>query len=364
MTIESKQKINQLKIELHTDPTDDSDVFISGNFNNWKHDISYKMLRIAEGHYEFTFDDIENLPQEMEYKYTRGSWQSAEADNFGCKAPNRSITKNQAFISDYVPRWFQNGKSFKEEYLPKIHVIDEAFNIPQLNKTRRVQILLPCDYDSTTRRYPVIYLQDGQNLCDWNAAYGNWAIDEKLAVLKEYGKGDIIVVAIDHGEVSRINEFTPRNEISLGIGQREGALYLKFMVETLKPFVDENYRTLTQSKYTGIGGSSMGGLISLFGGVLHPETFGKVMVFSPSLWIYNDVYEEVKEEGALKNVELYIYAGGRESKGMLPNLHKLMTNIYASNQNTTINLVVNPNGTHSESNWSVAFPEAMEWLFY
>ena len=185
MTMESKQKINQLKIELHTDSTDDFDVFISGNFNNWKHDSNYKMLRITDGHYEFTFDDIKNLPEEIEYKYTRGSWQSAEADNFGCKAPNRLITRNQAFVSDYVPRWFQDGKGFKPEYLPSIHIVDEAFKIPQLDKTRRVQVLLPCDYDSTSRRYPVIYLQDGQNLWDKNAPYDNWEIDEKLAVLKE-----------------------------------------------------------------------------------------------------------------------------------------------------------------------------------
>ena len=322
------------------------------------------MLKIADGHYEFTFDAIQDLPEEIEYKYTKGSWKSEEADNFGCKAPNRFIPKNQVFVSDYVPRWFQDGKGFKAEYLPNIRVIDEAFEIPQLDKTRRVQILLPCDYDSSSRRYPVIYLQDGQNLWDKNAPYGNWGIDEKLAVLKEYEKGDIIVVAIDHGEISRINEFTPRNEIALKIGEREGGRYLQFMVETLKPFIDEHYRTLTQPKYTGIGGSSMGGLISLFGGILHPDTFGKVMVFSPSLWIYDDVYEEVKGTNSLKDVQLYIYAGGRESKGMLPNVHKLMTNIYANDQNTTINFVVNPNGTHSESEWSVAFPEAMEWLFY
>lgn len=355
----------RLVIELHTERQDDRDVYLAGNFNHWTaHDPRYRMTRIAAGHYEYTFDHLDALPDTLEYKYTRGGWSEAEADTFGAKPHNRMVDKRQGFVTDYVPRWFVQDKSFKAAYLPQRQVIDTHFEIPQLGKTRRVQILLPADYDTSTRRYPVLYLQDGQNLFDWNAPYGNWAIDEKLAVLKEHGKGDIIVVAIDHGEVSRVNEFTPRNRIALGIGQREGTKYLDFMATTLKPYIDQHYRTLTQPQHTGIGGSSMGGLISLFGGILHPEVFGRLMVFSPSLWIYPDVYEEVKQPPALTNVKLYIYAGRRESEGMLPNVHKLLSSIYDSHQNAIVNLVVNPEGTHTESCWGAAFPEAVDWLFY
>ena len=361
----SEQNITLLTLELFTDNQDDRPIFIAGNFNGWQEQNDhYTMNKVKDGHYQFVFENIDQLPETIEYKYTRGGWQNSEADNLGSKTSNRTISKHQKVITDYVPRWFNEGKSFTPANLPIIEVVNEAFEIPQLDKTRRIQILLPNDYHDSTRHYPVLYLQDGQNLFDWNAPFGNWAINEKLAILKEYNKGDVIIVAIDHGEVSRINEFTPRNEIKLGIGQGEGAKYLEFMSQTLKPYIDEHYRTQTQREYTGIGGSSMGGLISLFGGILQAKTFGKVMVFSPSLWIYPDVYEEVKTSGSLANTHLYIYAGGRESKGMLPKVHQLLTNIHESNQNTKVNLVVDPNGTHSESCWSNAFPEAVEWLFF
>jgi predicted alpha/beta superfamily hydrolase len=354
-----------LKIELHTINHDDRPVFLAGNFNNWTENHSqYQMTKIGDGHYDYTFDDVAHLPEQLEYKYTRGNWQNAESDTYGNKSQNRLIYKSQALVTDYVPRWFNNGKSYNPELLPSIETVHEAFEIPQLNKTRKVRILLPHDYHSTSRRYPVLYLQDAQNLFDPHAPFGNWAVNEKLAVLKEYGRGDLIVVAIDHGETSRINEFTPKTDINLGIGHKEGTKYLDFMANTLKPYIDEHYRTLTQKEFTGIGGSSMGGLISLFGGVLHPEIFGLVMVFSPSLWIYPDAYEETKGENALKGTKLYIYAGGRESQTMLPNVHKLLQSIHERGNTSNINLVVDPNGTHNELRWSMEFPEAVEWLYF
>jgi len=362
-TTVSEQK--KLKIELHTINEDDRPVYIVGNFNNWElNNPKYRMAKIEDGHYDYTFDNTKELPDQLEYKYTRGDWNNEEADNYGCKSQNRLIFKSQELITDFVPRWFTGGKSYNPQFLPTIEVVNEAFEIPQLNKTRRVRILLPHDYQDTTRRYPVLYLQDAQNLFDPSAPFGNWSINEKLAVLKEYGRGDLIVVAIDHGETSRINEYTPKKRINLGIGQREGTKYLDFMANTLKPFIDENYRTLIQREFTGIGGSSMGGLISLFGGILQPDTFGLVMIFSPSLWIYPEVYEEVKAQNALNGTRLYIFAGGRESKGMLPNVHRLLQNIHEVGKTAEINLVVDPNGTHNEVRWGVEFPEAVEWLYF
>ncbi len=354
-----------MRIELHTTKNDDRPVFISGNFNDWNaQSPSFKMLKINDGHYEFTFSDTSTYPYHLEYKYNRGGWDNEEADDFGSKTSNRIVIKNQHLITDFVPRWFNKGKSYPIHLLPKIEVVHQNFEIPQLNKTRRVTILLPVDYYENTRRYPVLYLQDGQNLYEKNAPFGTWGIDEKLAVLKEKGHGNIIVVAIDHGETERIHEFTPPTHINLGIGRKEGTKYLDFMANTLKPHIDANYRTFTQKEFTGIGGSSMGGLISLFGGILRPETFGRILVFSPSLWIYPDVYKEAGATGALEQTKLYIYAGGRESQTMVSNVQTLIQSINESPQNTEINLVVDPNGTHTESKWSVAFPEAVEWLFY
>lgn len=356
---------NKLLIEMHTAKDDDRPVYLAGNFNAWKvREERYKMHKISEGRYEYTFDNADALPHELVYKYTKGNWSDAEADIYGCKTQNRTAFKDQGVEIDYVPRWFSGGISFPRHFLPRTELVQQDFYMPQLDKTRRVQILLPSDYDDSSRRYPVLYLQDGQNLFDPHAPFGNWAINEKLAVLKEYDHGDLIVVAIDHGEVSRINEFSPLSSIQLGIGQGEGKKYLDFMVETLKPYIDEHYRTLSHKKFTGIGGSSMGGLISLYGGIMYPNVFSRLMVFSPSLWIYPDVYKEVGENGALADTRLYLYAGGRESQGMLPKVQRLLKSINESSQNTNINLVIDPNGTHTESRWGIQFPEAVEWLFF
>lgn len=362
---QSQQNNKKLKLELSTDDKEDKPVYIAGNFNNWtENSEQFKMTKVGEGHFEYTFDDIGVLPPHIEYKYTRGNWNDEELDSFGNRTPNRVINKFQQKIADFVPRWLSNGQSFQPKFLPIIETVSEHFEIPQLNKNRRIRILLPFDYYETDKRYPVLYMQDGQNLFDKDAPFGNWGMDERLAVLAEYGNGDLIVVAIDHGERERINEFSPRDAIEMKIGEREGTKYVQFMCETLKPHIDRYYRTRPEREYTGVGGSSMGGLISLYGGIQHANVFGRLMIFSPSLWIYPDVYEEVLEKGALADTKLYLFAGGRESKGMLPNIHRLQHQIYKKEEKVELNLVIDPNGTHSESRWNSEFPEAVEWLFF
>lgn len=97
---------------------------------------------------------------------------------------------------------------------------------------------------------------------------------------------DIIIVSIDHAEDERIAEFTPSYRTRLGVG--DGKKYARFLADTLKPHVDQHFRTLPDRVHTGIGGSSMGGLITIYAGLMYPEVYGKLMVFSPSLWVGAD----------------------------------------------------------------------------
>lgn len=322
------------------------------------------MTKVENSHFEYTFDDTTTLPNHIEYKYTRGSWQEEELDTFGSKTSNRIVNKSMDEVVDFVPRWLKDGKSFDSRFLPIIETVHDNFEIPQLNKTRKVRILLPHDYYNTDERFPVLYLQDGQNLFDKYAPFGNWAIDEKLAVLSEYNKGNLIIVAIDHGETQRINEYSPRENIKLGIGHDEGTKYLNFMCDTLKPYIDQHYRTRPEPENTGVGGSSMGGLISLYAGIQHADVFGKLMIFSPSLWIYPEIYNDALRDDALAGTKIYLFAGGRESQTMLTNIHRLQHQIHKNPNKILLNLVIDPNGTHSESRWSTEFPEAIEWLFF
>jgi len=170
-----------------------------------------------------------------------------------------------------------------------VFVIDEAFYIPQLNRVRRIWIYIPEGYDDSDKRYPVIYMHDGQNLFDESTAIGQeWQIDETLNSML----AETIIVGIDNSE-HRMNEYNFNHHEEYGPG--EGKQYMEFIVHTLKPFIDENLRTMPQREYTQLAGSSMGGLISFYGSIYYAETFGGAGIFSPALWLVEDVMHELKE---------------------------------------------------------------------
>ena len=114
----------------------------------------------------------------------------------------------------------------------KKFILEDDFEIPQLGKRRRCWALVPHDYYQTRKRYPVLYLQDAQNLFNEHAPYGNWAIDQKLSILKETGIGDLIIIAIEHGDKDRIKEYSPFDTEEFGPG--EGTLYGKVYRRDLK----------------------------------------------------------------------------------------------------------------------------------
>jgi len=250
-------------------------------------------------------------------------------------------------------------------YLPEIRIIAEDYDIPQLNRKRRISVLLPFSYKSSSKRYPVLYLHDGQNLFDGGGPFGNWAIDEKLSEMARNGMGDIIVVAIDHAEEERVLEFSPFKETKWGKG--DGKKYLKFLVETLKPNIDKNYRTLKEREFTGVGGSSMGGLISIYAGLRYPSIFGKLMIFSPSLWITPKIYFDAINFHQPYPNDIYLYAGGAESVNMVGNVEKLKQILEERNkEDAEVNIEINidPNGKHEEWFWSQEFPTALEFLYF
>jgi predicted alpha/beta superfamily hydrolase len=245
-----------------------------------------------------------------------------------------------------------------------VHLISEEFEIPQLNKTRRIWALLPHDYETSTEHYPVLYLQDAQNLFNENAQFGNWEIDKKLAVMSEYNIGNVIIIAIEHAEKERIAEY---NVGSTVLGNGQGKKYIRFVTETLKPFVDCNFRTKTDRASTGIGGSSMGGLVSIFSGLMYPEVFGKLMIFSPSLWVVPKINLSFLDMDEPKDTRIYLYAGGDESATMIDHVKKFKKRLLNKEgflDKMKVHLSINMEGKHNELYWSDEFPKAIEWLFF
>jgi predicted alpha/beta superfamily hydrolase len=355
----------QLTILLTTNQDDERPVFISGNFNNWlTQDKQFQMIKVGKGLYHYLFSTDFIYPEELLYKFTRGDWSEVEIDKYGNRTENRSCKQHQGIRKEHVAKWRHNWLPFKKNFLPKVHLVSDEFEIPQLNKTRKVWALLPHDYDTTTERYPVMYLQDAQNLFNEKAQYGNWEIDKKLAVMAEYKIGKIIVIAVEHADNERILEFNVGNTV-LGAGQ--GKKYIRFLTDTLKPFVDANFRTKTEREFTGIGGSSMGGLVSIFSGIMYPEVFGKLMIFSPSLWVVPKIKLSFLDLDESEETRIYLYAGGDESATMVDhvkNFKKRLLKKDSLKDKMMIRLSINEQGKHNERYWSDEFPKAIEWLFY
>ena len=353
-----------LLIHLKTDEDDVRPVYISGNFNNWRtQDTEFMMEKIGNNSYQYEFSSDFNYPKELLYKFTKGDWSEVEIDAHGNRTENRSTKKHSGIQNEFVARWRKNWLPFKQSFLPQVLLISDKFEIPQLNKTRKIWALLPHDYDKSSESYPVMYLQDAQNLFNENAKYGNWEIDKKLAVMSEYKIGKIIVIAIEHGEQDRIKEYNVGKTV---LGKGQGKKYIQFLTETLKPYVDSNFRTKKEREFTGIGGSSMGALVSIFSGLLYPEVYGKLMIFSPSLWVVPTLKMD-SDSTAPNDTKIYLYAGGDESATMIEHVRLFKKNMIATEfvkDKMKINLSINMQGKHSETYWSDEFPKAIEWLFF
>jgi predicted alpha/beta superfamily hydrolase len=236
---------------------------------------------------------------------------------------------------------------------------------PELHNHRDVYVYLPPSYAAgdPDARFPVLYMHDGQNLFDEYFSYsGEWGVDESLDSLHAKSGFGLIVVGIDNGSDKRMNEYSPwKNE---RFGDPEGAAYVDFVAQTLKPLVDKTYRTLPGRGHTGIMGSSMGGLISHYALLRYPQTFSKGGIFSPSYWFSPEVFSYTTAARLPGNARLYFRLGGQEGKEMESGLQKMLTHLQKIGlPPSSVNAKVIPGGKHHESFWRHEFPLAVRWLF-
>jgi len=354
-----------LTLELYTPNDDDRPVYITGNFNGWMtRDEKYRMEKLSIGHYRFVFPTPLELGEPLEYKYVKGGWEAEELGADGHSPTNRRMEVPRGKVADLAPNWKRHSTWYNPQFYPDIRIVSKRFNVPQLNRRRRISVLLPWDYQSSNKRYPVLYLQDGQNLFENDAPFGTWGVDKQLAALAQHGKGDFIVVAIDHGGKDRIKEFLPYESPRWGDGL--GRAYASFLAETLKPYIDKQFRTRPEREHTGIGGSSMGGLISIYVGLMFPQEFSKFMIFSPSLWISPRLYFEPLTFSHFSETKIYLYAGGKEGAGMEQHMDRFRKHLLKRghyDNRLHLHLEIDPEGQHNEARWGAEFPKAAAWLF-
>ncbi|HET8921974.1 MAG TPA: alpha/beta hydrolase-fold protein [Candidatus Acidoferrum sp.] len=152
----------------------------------------------------------------------------------------------------------------------------------------------PGYYEQPSRRFPILYLQDGQNLFDGATSFipgQDWHVGQTADYCIDTGAVEPLIIVGIYNTKARIREYTPTHVPKLGGGRADG--YAKFLMEEVKPFVDREYRTLSGSQSTGIGGSSLGGLVSLYLGLKYPRIFGKIAALSPSVWWNQQVIHRI-----------------------------------------------------------------------
>ncbi len=339
------------------------DLFLAGTFNSWSENNSaYKFTRTGFNIFEITINPAPGL---LEYKITRGAWVSVESDAQGANIANRTYTYSgaPATINIQINGWEDIGGNGHTTASSNVHILDTDFPIPQLNRTRKIWIYLPPDYHTSQKEYPVLYMQDGQNLFDqYSSAYGEWEIDESLNTLFNQGDYGIIIVGIDNGGATRMDEYSPWINSSYGGG--EGDEYIDWMANDLKPYIDGIFRTLAQPENTGIMGSSMGGLISQYGAVKYPQTFKKAGILSPSFWFSDSIFSQVRIQGIQPDMKFYFVSGTTESTTMAPQMMDMRDSLINEGLNASrIDLLTFADGQHSEWFWAREFPAAYQWLF-
>ncbi|MBS1704861.1 MAG: alpha/beta hydrolase [Armatimonadetes bacterium] len=248
----------------------------------------------------------------------------------------------------------------------------KEFESKNLKNKRSIHVYLPPQYQANLKqKFPVLYLQDGQNCFNGFTSYlpnKEWRADESAQMLIQANLIEpIIIVAVDNAGADRANEFLP-----VEVKQRtekyggKADLYMKFICEEVKPMIDKEFRTLSDRSHTGIAGSSFGGVISLHAGLTKSDVFSKVGAFSPSLWVGNGLqvrqFENLSSKLPLK---LWVDMGGDEGPGALEGLDAfgkvLTTKGWKAGKDLAV--VSDAFAPHNEDSWARRFPAFLMFMY-
>jgi len=354
-------------VEVPTYTPFDDEIYIAGTFNNWNPgDPKYRLVKSGD-----TYTITLELSGLIEYKFTRGSWETVEKGQRGQEIPNRVLNVDKDMVVNItVNHWRdfveKQQAGLRKTYTGNIKLIKDFYS-PELGNKRDIIIYLPPDYETSNERYPVLYMHDGQNIFDASTSFSGveWGADETAEDLIKKGLiRPIIIVGIYNTGAERINEYSPWVDSNYGGGKGES--YAKFIVNTLKPYIDEHFRTLPDRENTAILGSSMGGLISLYIGFEYNDVFSKVGAMSPSVWFADRRLVEYMKTAEVKDFTM-IYIDMGTAEGSKPEVYlndaRELYKILLGKQNLDVMYLEDRGAPHSESAWARRFPEALLYFF-
>ena len=263
------------------------------------------LKRLDDGRY---YAEI-RLPDgaKLEYKITRGSWDSVEKAGDGGEIANRQLTVRPGLKEVIeVQAWADPSKQTPAKPAAAHSLTGdirthEKFKSRHLNNERTLIVYLPPDYKKDAeRRFPVLYMHDGQNIFDAATSFIGieWQADEIAERLIKAGRIEPIIIVGIYNNADRVDEYTPTRDQKRGGGK--GEQYARFLVEEVKPFIDKEYRTKPDRKHTAVAGSSLGGLISLYICRQYPDTFSMCGVISPALmWDDGRILKDLRNKKRL-----------------------------------------------------------------
>lgn len=237
-----------------------------------------------------------------------------------------------------------------------------------------VRVWLPPDYDARRKvRYPVLYLNDGQNLFDPATAFAgvSWQVGETAArLIAEKKIAPLIIVGIDNTGENRIREYIPYRSTDPPVPRPLGARYPEFLQRDIMPLMEKNYRVGSGPEYAGLGGSSLGGLIALYTQLALPGVFGRLLIESPSLFVANrSILDECRSFRKWPD-RVYLSIGTREvgdpekdqrAVRDVQELAKILRD--AGLRRSRLRVWIHEGAPHSEGAWAVRFPQALEFLY-
>ena len=351
-------------------------VFLSGNHStlgNWK-PAGLRLLPDATGHYLAKIE----VPQStnLQFKLTRGSWSTVESESDGKDRPNRTLNVDQAKTDELIVHGWADqtrGRSNRSTVVGDLRVWIET----SIEPSRSIRVWLPPSYGQLDdkglpRRFPVLYMLDGQNLFDSaTSAFGiEWGIDESMTAGIATGEvAEMIVIGIDNS-ARRIEEYT-HQKFKLGGELRGGNadVFVGWLSGVLKKKIDQDFATMPERESTWIGGSSLAGLCALHAVLTQDNIFSKGLVFSPSVFwgnpqLIEDTVSQIRKINA--PVQLWIDFGdseGKDSTSAKENLDrfvKFQSAVSDASESeksvfTQISFSIIPGGKHSEASWSKRF---------
>ena len=259
------------------------------------------------------------------------------------------------------------GEPFAEGPSSRL-VMHPEFHSRFLAEDRNVILYLPPGYDHEPhRRYPVMYMHDGQNLFDPETSFvrgRTWQIQDHADRLTLAGEVEPLIVVGIYNTPQRLEEYTHARDRRMGGGNADD--YGRMLLQELKPFVDERYRTRPEATDTAMGGSSLGGLVSLYLGLQHAESFGKLAVMSPSVWWnHKSILGVVNEYEGPPWPRIWLDVGDSEGKRSHQDadlLYKqLLVNGWKAELNVHYRMVAG--GTHDEAAWAARVGDMLRFLF-